>query len=128
MATSTFPALQIQPPQQQDLLGQYARLVQIRNAIQQQQFQQQYQPLQLQQEQQAVAIQQQQVKDIQAGQAAFNAWDGKDYGSLAKLFVQNGGSIGGANQIALPALKSPLPTPSTSRLMMRLSISSAIPP
>ena len=104
MATSTFPALSIAPPQPQDYVGQFAKIVALRNALQTQQFQQQLQPLQLQQEQQAVAIQQQQVKDIQAGQQSFDQWDGKDYGNLAKLFVQNGGSISGANSIAMYGL------------------------
>ena len=100
MATSTFPALAIQPVQQPNMLDQYARLLQIKNAIQQQQFQQQMQPLQLQQQQQAVALQQQQVRDQQAGQDAYAEWDGKDYTDLAKKVIAHGGSLGMAQNVA----------------------------
>jgi hypothetical protein len=64
----------------------------------------QMQPLQLQQAQQAVALQQQQVRDIQAGQAAYGEWDGKDYGELASLMIKNGSSVGAANQVAMYGL------------------------
>jgi hypothetical protein len=95
---ASFPGPYI--PQPTDILGQYAKVVALRNALQQQQYEQQMRPLQLQQEQQAVQLQQQQLRDAQAGQAAYGEWDGKDYNDLASLIVKHGGSINAANQAA----------------------------
>lgn len=58
MATNVFPALNVQPPQQQDLLGQFGKVVALKNMLQQSEYQQQMQPLQLQAEQNQLEQQQ----------------------------------------------------------------------
>jgi hypothetical protein len=66
MATNTFPALAVQPPQSPDLMGQYQKLAALRSVLQQQQFQQQMQPLELQQQQQQVEQQRRAMESQQA--------------------------------------------------------------
>ena len=97
MAATVFPALDIKPQPAPDVLGQYARLMELQRQLQ-------LQPLQIQEARNQLAIQNQQVRDIQAGQDAFNQWDGKDYTELSKLIIKNGGSLSTANQIALYGL------------------------
>jgi hypothetical protein len=82
----------------------YGKAVALKTALQQQAYQQQMQPLELQRQQQELALQQQQVQDVQAGQTAYGEWDGKDYGNLAKLIIQHGGSLNAANQVAMYGL------------------------
>jgi hypothetical protein len=60
---SSFPGPYI--PQPVDILGQYGKVVALRNALQQQAYQQQMQPLQLQQQQNELALQQLQLQDAQ---------------------------------------------------------------
>ena len=83
MGSIPLPALDIKPPQQIDLLGQYAKIQEIRaqqqqQAYQQQQmaYQQQMQPLQLQQQQNLVTQQQLQMKSQQAIAQAYIDSDG----------------------------------------------------
>lgn len=59
MATNTFPALAIQQPQQQDLLGQVGKAMALKTMLQNQAYQQQMQPLELQAEQQRLQTEQQ---------------------------------------------------------------------
>jgi hypothetical protein len=98
MGSIQVPALQIQPPN--DPLEQLSRLAQLKAYLQQTQYQQQMQPLQLEQQRNQLTLQQQQIKDQQAGQAAYSQWDGKDYQDLAKLIIHNGGSVSSAQQVA----------------------------
>jgi hypothetical protein len=111
MGSIPLPALDIRT-QPTDPLEQLGRVQQLRTMAQQQQmqqqqmqYQQQLQPLQLQQEQQNVALSQQKVKDVQAGQAAYNEWDGKDYNDFARLIIKHGGSVGSANEVAMYGLQ-----------------------
>src|SRR6516165_6946712 len=83
MGSIPLPALDIKPPQPIDLLGQYAKIQEIRaqqqqQAYQQQQmaYQQQMQPLQLQQQQNLVTQQQLQMKSQQAIAQAYIDSDG----------------------------------------------------
>lgn len=102
MATIPLPALDVRPPQQQqNPLEQYGNLLQLKNAMQQQQLNQQEAPLRMQALQQqtqlgAGQVQQQkiQLKDQQAMTAAMQSWDGKDVNSLVPLVIKNGASAG----------------------------------
>lgn len=77
-----LPALDTRPPQQpEDPLSQYAKVLSLKNMMQQQQAGN----IQLQQQQQALA-------DQQAMTKAMNSWDGKDINALPKLILKNGGS------------------------------------
>jgi hypothetical protein len=78
----------IQAPQIQGPLDTYAKGVQLKSLLGQQQLQQgqiQEQGLQLQQQKQAVADQQAMTKSLQG-------WDGKDLNELPHLVLKNGGS------------------------------------
>lgn len=100
MASIPLPALGIHAPQQpQNPLEQYGNLLQLKNAIQQSQLQQQEAPLRLQALQQGVQqgnvdLQQKQqaLKDQQAMTAAMQSWDGKDVNGLIPLVIKNGAS------------------------------------
>lgn len=83
-----LPALGVRDYQPESPTDQIGKLVQLRSALNQQQMQQG----QLQ-------LQQQQIKDQQAMTAAMKTWDGKDYDSLSKSVLQNGGSANAATQI-----------------------------
>jgi hypothetical protein len=58
MATNVFPALNVQPLQQADPIGQLGKVMALKTMMQQQQYQQQMQPLELQKTQQEVQQQQ----------------------------------------------------------------------
>ena len=75
-----LPALTPYNPPQQDLLGNYSRIVQLRTAMQAQQLQQ------------GQIQQQQQLKNQQAMTDALRKWDGQDYNSLAQHVLDSGGS------------------------------------
>lgn len=104
MASIPLIALAGRPPEPVDTLGQYGRMVALKQAQQQMQYQQQMQPLQLQQEQQQLAIQHQQLVDQQAFHEAYSAWDGKDYDTLAGAVGKSGGSFQAVNSIRMAGL------------------------
>jgi len=104
MASMT-PLPQLQP--MADPMEQYSRLVVMRNAVQEQQqraqqmaYQKQMQPMELQAQENVLTKQRQELQDTRAGQAAYAAWDGKDYNDLAHLTIQHGGSVASAQRIA----------------------------
>ena len=66
MGSISFPELNVPQYQAPDLLGQYAKVLAIKNAMQQQAFAQQMQPLQLQQQQLEVQSQQRAAQSQQA--------------------------------------------------------------
>lgn len=97
MGSIPLPALDIKTPQQPDFLEKYGQLMQLKNAQQQSQMQQQEAPLRiqaLQQQAQSGQIglqqQQQQLKNQQALTQAYQTWDGKSYNDLAHLALKNG--------------------------------------
>lgn len=65
MSSIPLPALTIRPAENYDPIGQYAKAVALKSAVENQQQQQQLRPLQLQQEQQAVQSQQLQIQSAQ---------------------------------------------------------------
>jgi hypothetical protein len=94
-----LPALGIQTPQQPDLLSKYGQLMQLKNAQQQSQMQQQEAPLRMQALQQGVqqggiALQEQQQgqQDQQAFRAAFQdpSLQGKTIGQIAEFLASKG--------------------------------------
>lgn len=86
-----YPALSIQPPE--NPINNVAKLVALKTALANQQYQQQVQPLELQAQQVALQEHQQALKDQQAGIQAYQQWDGKDYNDLADLAGKAGGSL-----------------------------------
>ena len=99
LGSMPFPALNIQTPQQPDLLQKFGQLQQLRNMQQESQQRAQIAPLQQQQAQQGiqsggVQLQQQQqaLKDQQATTAAMQSWNGQDYKDLVPLVLKHGGS------------------------------------
>lgn len=83
---------QLQPVQIEDPLQQYGRVLAIRQAQQNQQYNQQAQPLQIQGEQQRLAIEQQQIADTKALTQAMQNWDGKSLDELPSAVLKAGGS------------------------------------
>lgn len=83
-----LPALDIKPPQQPDAMGDVSKLMALRSMMTNQQGQQQ-----------ELQIRAQQLKDQQATTAAMKGWDGKDYDSLAKSVLSNGGSATAAQVV-----------------------------
>ena len=99
MASIPLVALNARTPEQPDIMQKYGQLMQLRNAQQQSQMQQQEAPLRLQALQQQTQVgglqlqqQQQVLKDQQATSAAMQNWDGKDYNDILPLVLKNGGS------------------------------------
>lgn len=99
MSSIPLLALSVKPPEQYDPVGQYSRLLELRQQQQQSQMQQQEAPLRQQALQQQVQggqlqlqQQQQQLKDQQAMTAAMHEWDGKSLDDLSPLVLKNGGS------------------------------------
>lgn len=90
MATIPLPELSLQPPQQTDLLGQMGKVVALKSALQQQQYQQQMQPLQLQQEQLQVQQQQRSMQSQQALMQALVENPTADPDSLAQQAMKSG--------------------------------------
>lgn len=106
MGSIPLPALSIKAPEQQDLLGQYGKAMQLRSLAAQQQMI----PGQLQQQQQQIQAgglenqqRQQALQDQQASTKALQQWDGKDVNEIPALILKNGGSanavFGAKNQI-----------------------------
>lgn len=95
MSSIPLPALAVKPPEPNDALGSFQKLMALKSMGQQQQIQQQ----QLAAGQQEQQIRQQQIADQQATTAALKNWDGKDYDSLAKDVLKNGGSANAATAI-----------------------------
>src|ERR1035438_6015538 len=99
MGSIPLPALAVQPPPQQDPMGNMGKLLQLKGMLGQQQMQ----PGQLQMQQQAVQEGQLQLQDKQAASIAMHQWDGKDINELPALILKNGGSaqavFGMKNQI-----------------------------
>lgn len=92
MSSIPLPALAVNPPQQQDTLGNYEKILQLRQMqqeapLRQQALQQQVQSGQLQLQQQQRAMQ-----DQQAMTKAMQQWDGKSLDALPPLVLKNGGS------------------------------------
>ena len=77
-ANIPLPALGVQSQQQQDPLGQYGKLIALKNAMANQQQEQQLRPLQLQSAQAENQMQQQQLHDMQVGRQALQQ-SGGDY-------------------------------------------------
>jgi hypothetical protein len=104
-----LPALHVEAPQQPDTLGNFQKLLAIKNEqtmapLRQQEAQQNVQTGALE-----VQQKQQQLKDQQAITAAMQEWDGKDYNALYPLVTKNGGSgtaVIGLKQKALEQQKS----------------------
>lgn len=88
MASIPLPALDLKNPQQPSPLDDVSKLMALRSMMTNQQSQQQ-----------ELQIRQQQVKDQQATTAAMKNWDGKDYGTLAKSVLDNGGSATAAQGV-----------------------------
>jgi hypothetical protein len=95
---STYPAIQLNQ-NQEGPLDAYAKLVALRNAVEQMKYQRQARPLELERQQQenqqrGLTIQQQQqaLKDQQAMTQAMQDWDGQDFNQLPVLIKQKGGS------------------------------------
>jgi len=85
----SLPALAIAPQQQPDVLGQVAKIQQLRNLQQQQQVGQ----LEIQQRQQA-------LKDQSAMTKAYSTWNPNDgFDALAHSVLENGGSANAANAV-----------------------------
>jgi hypothetical protein len=93
MASIPLPALHLNPPpQQENPVEQYGRILQLKNMmamqpLQQQAMQQQVQAGQLENQQK-----QQSLKDQQAATAAMQEWDGKDINQLPTLMIKKGAS------------------------------------
>jgi hypothetical protein len=101
-----LPALHVEAPQQPDTLGNFQKLL----AIKQQQA---MAPLQQQEAKQniqsgAIEVQakQQQLKDQQAMTAAMQGWDGKDYDSLVQGAIKNGASANTVMQIRKTSMEA----------------------
>lgn len=99
MAGIPLPALDVRAPQQPDLMQNMGNLMALKNAQQQMQLRQQLAPYQLQDAQNQAQLSalntqkaQADLNDRNAMTKALNQWDGKDYGSLAHLALQNGAS------------------------------------
>ncbi len=99
MGSIPLVALNVRTPEQPDIMQKYGQLMQLRNAQQESQMQQQEAPLRLQALQQQTQVgglqlqqQQQVLKDQQATSAAMQNWDGKDYNDILPLVLKNGGS------------------------------------
>jgi len=93
MASIPLPALHLNPPpQQENPVEQYGRILQLKNMmamqpLQQQAMQQQVQAGKLENQQK-----QQSLKDQQAATAAMQEWDGKDINQLPTLMIKKGAS------------------------------------
>lgn len=105
MSTS-LPALDVQTPSTPNVMDQYQNMLKIQAMRQGVDQQQQLAPLQQQQAQNDVQSstidlqqKQQAQKDQQATTAAMGAWDGKDFGKLSHLILENGGSGNAVNQV-----------------------------
>ena len=91
-ANIPLPALGVQPPPQQNLIGNLSQLMGIKSAMAQQQLQQQMAPLQVQASQQENQQRQQSMDDLKASTAAMQSWDGKNLEDLPSLILKHGGS------------------------------------
>jgi hypothetical protein len=92
MSTIPLPALQVHTAETPDPIGNFTRILQLRDFLQNEPVQRQI----LQQQQQAgqvdVEQKQQQLKDQQAMSSAMQNWDGKDVNSLVPLVIKQGAS------------------------------------
>lgn len=98
MASIPLPALDVKPPQPNDSLGAYQKLMALRSLGQQQQIQQQT----IQSNQQEQQIRQQQIVDEQATTAAMKSTDPTSptyFDDLTKSALQNGASAARAQLI-----------------------------
>jgi hypothetical protein len=110
MSSPPFPELDLQPIQPIDLVGQYSKILALKNMLQQQQFQQQMQPLELQRQQNELAMQQRGMQSQQAMMRALTEKPTADPDELAQTAMQYGAFPGDVlpqiNQLKESAIKT----------------------